>query len=182
MDVNELYNKTANALIKKIQATRGLTGFAKRRAKFEGWLKVEIIDALINNEYAEALPEVDRIDVTIEKLSVAIELKTINTNYRYENVDILTRPIKDNIDGIIRDIKQLRINDKYDHKFIVFIAFPTEHNKPKWQEHLSKINPHIKEGIARNFKFCNNVPAVIYYGKIAKHKNNGNTGFSLQTK
>lgn len=186
VNVDELYKKTANALIRKIRATHGLNSFAKRRAKFECWLKVEFINALKNNGYG-ALPEVDRIDVTIKNPFVAIELKTTNTNYNYVNVDkvgkaITPRNITDNIKGVIDDIKKLRKKKKYQHKFIIFIAFPAEHNNPKWQIQLSKIEPHIKRGIAREFTFQNQVPGVIYYGEIEKKRNNKNSRFSLWTK
>ena len=60
----------------------GVSIFASNRSKFEGWLKVELIQILKNHNYGDVLPEKDRIDVTFGNW--ALELKTCNTNYRYK--------------------------------------------------------------------------------------------------
>ena len=139
-----------------------MTSFAKRRSKFEGWLKVEIIDTLHRKGF-NALPEINRIDVSFE--DVAIELKTINTNIRYDNVINLTRPITKNTNGVIDDIKSLRVNN-YKDKFVVFIVFPIEHNNQYWQTQLQRIINNLTEILNRQFSFQNNIPAVIYIGRI----------------
>jgi len=67
----------------KLESSQGLSIFAKERAKFEGWLKVELCDSL-SKYYKDIVPERNRTDLTFEDW--AIELKTVNTNIRYENV------------------------------------------------------------------------------------------------
>ena len=47
MTAKELLNLTANDLVNKISSSIGLNQFIIERAKFEGWLKVELIDTLL---------------------------------------------------------------------------------------------------------------------------------------
>lgn len=68
MKVEELKNLTADELVRRIQASAALDVFARRRAKFEGWLKVELIDILIKKGYEGAVPEQGRIDVSFGKV------------------------------------------------------------------------------------------------------------------
>ncbi len=74
MTLQKLYNLTADSIVQRIQTSAGLTKFAYRRAKFEGWFKVELIDILAQQEY-DALPEIGRIDVSFD--NVGIDLKTV---------------------------------------------------------------------------------------------------------
>src|SRR6267142_7167140 len=97
MTAQELFDLNIDDIVDRIQNSHGLTKFAHRRAKFEGWLKVEIIDILAKKG-KNALPEIGRIDVSFD--TVGIELKTVNTNIRYPNVINTTRPITKNIDGV----------------------------------------------------------------------------------
>ena len=108
MEVQDLIDRTADELIQRIQASKGLGVFAKRRAKFEGWLKVELIDILCKNGVDGVVPEAGRIDVSFD--DVAIELKTVNTNYRDGIAENLVRPITKNIRGVIKDIDNHRGN------------------------------------------------------------------------
>jgi len=163
MKTQELFDILANKIADKIQTSHGLTKFAQRRAKFEGWLKVEIIDILGQQEI-HALPEIERIDVTFD--NVCIELKTVNTNIGYDNVvrDI-TRPITKNTNSIIKDIEKLSTNS-YQDKFVLFIVFPVEHNNPFWQKQLRTIKTNLSELIYKESCFKNEVPFVVYLGKI----------------
>lgn len=163
MTTQKLFDITADEIINRIQKSDGLTCFARRRAKFEGWLKVELIDILIKKG-KDALPEIDRIDVSFD--NVGIELKTVNTNIRYpEKVIDTTRPITKNVKGVIDDIIKLR-KKKIADKFVVFIAFPIDHNNPNWQKHLWKITRELANYMHKEFCFGNNIPGVIYYGQV----------------
>ena len=46
MTLENLFNLTIEKVIQRIQNSEGLTNFAQKRAKFEGWFKVELIDIL----------------------------------------------------------------------------------------------------------------------------------------
>jgi len=90
MTFQELWNILEKEIPNKISQHNGLNFFIKNRAKFEGWFKVELCDIL--SKYTNNItPEKDRIDVVFDDW--ALELKTSNTNYRYENVKNKTRPI-----------------------------------------------------------------------------------------
>jgi len=150
-----------------IRGERSLNVFAEQRSKFEGWLKVAVCSSLIEGGFKGVVPEKDRIDVICD--GWAIELKTTNTNYRYPSVVNKNRPITLNVQGVIDDIKQLRLSAKLNgiNKAVLFVVFPVEHNKQEWQKHLVKITESLGNKIYyQEFKFKNNVPGVIYFGKI----------------
>ncbi len=75
---------------------------------FEGWLKVELVDALVRNGY-DAVPEKDTIDIVCG--DAAIELKTANTNYACAGAVAKTKPITKNVESIIADIRKLQGRD-----------------------------------------------------------------------
>ncbi|USS40458.1 hypothetical protein NF865_09160 [Thermococcus aggregans] len=151
-------------IIPKLENNIGVAVFCKERAKFEGWLKVELCESLLKHfPTLIIIPEKDRIDITFDDW--AIELKTINTNYRYEDVKNKHRPITKNIQGILEDIEKLRSTD-YTNKAILFVVFPATHNHKNWQMHLRKISGSLKDIRYREFKFKNKVPGVIYFGLV----------------
>ena len=140
----------------------GLAIFAKERAKFEGWLKAELCDVLVL-EGREVVPEKGRVDVVSG--GWAIELKTLNTNYRYPGVINKTRPITKNVEGVVKDIEQLK-NTKYNNKIVLFVVFPVEHDKVDWKMHLEKIEGLCSTMDYKFFKFNNGIPGMIYMGQL----------------
>ena len=158
--------KTKEILFSKLkpvlEENKGLAIFARERAKFEGWLKVELVK-ILSNYFDNIIPEKNRIDITFEDW--AIELKTINTNIRYKNVINKHRPITMNIDGVVSDIINLKLVN-YTNKGIIFIAFPIEHNNPNWQLHLNKIKNKLIKLEYMEFRFSNKIPGVVYFGLI----------------
>jgi len=87
----------------KLENSKSIHVFVKNRAKFEGWLKVEIVNILCNripDKTDKIIPEKYHFDIIFD--DSALELKTINTNYRCNGVENKTRPITYNI-------KQLKI-------------------------------------------------------------------------
>jgi len=149
-------------IIPKLKKNDGVSIFAKERAKFEGWLKVELCEGL-SKSFSTVTPEKDRIDITFDDW--AIELKTINTSYRYKNVRNKTRPITKNIQGVVKDINKLK-STNYANKAILFIVFPATHDHKNWKTHLQKISDLLKELKHREFRFKNKIPGVIYFGLL----------------
>lgn len=146
----------------KLEANQGLSIFAEERAKFEGWLKVEICDSL--SKYCrEVVPERNKIDVTFENW--AIELKTVNTNIRYANVKNKTCPITTNTQGVIKDIKKLK-SAGYANKAILFVVFPITHDNQDWKNQLRKISRFLRQIDHVDFNFKNEIPGVAYLGSI----------------
>ncbi|MBL7690884.1 MAG: hypothetical protein JNM41_04765 [Flavipsychrobacter sp.] len=141
----------------------GLKKFAETRAKFEGWLKVELVRIFEEAGY-RALPEVSGIDIVFE--SVAIELKTSNTNLRTQGVENKGKPITDNLKNILADVHKLRLRDNNADKYVIFIMFPIPPQHPNWLQYLSIINSVGVEAVTYDFTFANNVPAKIGYIKV----------------
>ncbi len=162
MEFEDLVNLIFNEIKPKLEYNQGLSIFAKERAKFEGWLKVELCGSL-SKYFKDVAPEKNRIDVTFENW--AIELKTVNTNIRYENVKNKHRPITRNTQGVINDIKKLKSND-YTNRAILFIVFPIIHSNKKWQVQLQRILKLLREIKHVDFNFKDEIPGVIYFGLI----------------
>jgi len=162
MEFEDLVNLIFNEIKPKLENNQGLSIFAKERAKFEGWLKVELCDSL-SKYFKDVAPERNRIDVTFENW--AIELKTINTNIRYKNVKNKHRPITKNTQGVINDIKKIKSND-YANRAILFIVFPIIHSNKKWQVQLQRILKLLRKIKHVDFNFKDEIPGVIYFGLI----------------
>ncbi len=166
--MNEVLDKIILDVIKKIESHKGISRFVIERSKFEGWLKVEIIESAIKQNCLKVTPEKKLIDVTFEHKSktYALELKTINTNYRYQNIQKKTRPITKNIEGILKDVSDLKQKD-YNFKYVLFIVFPLDLNKDKklWEYHLKKINSLIQ---LQSFpiNFSGNYKGMLYLGEV----------------
>lgn len=167
MNFTELSKIILESLSNRLTKSFGLSVFAKERAKFEGWLKVEVCDILLCNNINNVVPEKHRIDIMCD--GWAIELKTANTNYRYSNVVNKHRPITKNVQGVIDDIEQLRKSSKLAgvKKAVLFVVFPVSHLKSEWQEHLNKIKQYLSNEIVyKSFMFNNGVKGVIYLGQV----------------
>ena len=177
------FKKLANIIFKeiilKMENNSGLVIFAKERAKFEGWLKVELCE-ILSKYFSTVIPETviskkDRIDVTFDNW--AIELKIINTNYKYKNVKSKRRPITKNINGVIKDIEKLKSTNytNYTNKTVLFVVFPVTHDYEEWKKHLKKISEKLDDLKYKefkfkikhkNFRFKSKIPGVIYFGLI----------------
>lgn len=162
MRFEQLWEIILSDLKPKLEQNQGLGIFASERAKFEGWLKVELC-ASLSKFVDDVVPERDRIDVTFRDW--AIELKTINTNYRFENVKNKTRPITKNIEGVINDIEKLS-GSIYLNKAVLFVVFPLKHNDVFWKIHLEKIEQKLKILKHSSFMFNNEILGDIYLGLL----------------
>ncbi len=162
MGFQKLANIIFGEIKPKLENHSGLSVFAKERAKFEGWFKVELCESLLKY-FKDVVPEHQRVDISFEDWG--IELKTINTNIRYEGVKNKTRPITKNTQGIIEDIEKLKkLNFK--KKGVLFIVFPIEQGNKNWGFHLQKIENQLTCIKSCSFNFKDNIPGVIYFGLI----------------
>jgi hypothetical protein len=151
----------------KLENSKGIDVFVKNRAKFEGWLKVEIVNILCNrilDKTDKIIPEKYRIDVVFD--DSALELKTVNTNYRGEDIENKNRPITLNVEQLEKDIDKLRKLHKkgIKNKAILFVVFPLPGNKAeKFEaEHLSKLRVEKQDIMYRQFKTINGITNRIY--------------------
>jgi len=162
LNIESLYDLVIFELSKRIESKNGLSVFARKRSKFECWVKVELIDILVSSNIS-AFPEVDRVDVCFD--NIGIELKTINTSINYPNTIKATKPITNNVNGVISDIEKLKTKSlKY--KFVLFIVFPIKHDNVKWNIHLNRITRNLTEFRHLEFEFKENISGVIYLGEV----------------
>jgi len=162
MEFAELSKLIFSEIKPKLESNLGLSIFARERAKFEGWMKVELCESL-SKYFKDVVPEKHRIDITFEDW--AIELKTVNTNIRYENVENKHRPITKNTKGVVDDIGKLRLVD-YTNKAVLFVAFPIIHDNKHWQIQLQRISSLLAVIRHVEFSFNNGIHGVIYFGHI----------------
>lgn len=170
MSFNDFKKIILEELKQKIENNKALYVFARERAKFEGWLKVELCNILAKHFEQKLItpelitPEKDRIDVVINDW--AFELKTTSTNYKYNMVVKKVRPITDNINGILNDIKKLKTLN-YSIKAVLFVVYPAEHDNRKWKQHREKIDLELNEKLEFiEFKFQSEIPGIIYIGIV----------------
>ncbi len=167
MDFNELVEFLFSELKPRLENNQGLSVFANERAKFEGWLKVELVDILFK-KLMHPKPEYpigrSKIDIFFE--SWAMEIKTTNTNYQLDGVKSKTRPITQNVKEILKDIKKLK-GSSFKNKIVCFIVYPLQlENNTFWQKHLVKIINQLISIRNVDFRFNNNVAGKIYLGLI----------------
>ena len=163
MTFNELWDILEDEVPYKIKNHNGLNFFIKNRSKFEGWFKVELCD-ILSKHTKNITPEKDRIDIVFDNW--ALELKTSNTNYRYENVENKTRPVTKNVASIIKDIVDLRNNTNYENKAVVFIIFPLSKTTQDWSKHILKIKNELQELREKEFSFQGGTNAILYCGLV----------------
>lgn len=162
MDFEDLSGIIFEVMIPKLQTNRGLAVFARERAKFEGWLKLELCESL-SKYFKDVAPERDRIDIRFD--GWGIELKTVNTNYRYRGVIDKHRPITKNVQGVVEDIDKLR-SVAIANKAVLFIVFPATHGHRNWQGHLRKITSLLVNVKFKEFRFRNGIPGIAYFGAV----------------
>lgn len=104
----------------------------QQRAKFEGWLKFELVIALANcSEISNLIIEdsyssTGRSDYSFvyKNEQYFVEMKTANTNWRVKGIENLHRPVTKNMNGIIEDIQVLYSKSPPAHGIAVFAIFP----------------------------------------------------------
>ena len=131
----------------------------KQRAKFEGWLKFQLAHKLLEEdekvEVERPYPTNGMLHADIYAKNAFIELKTPNTNYRYEQCISCNRPITKNITSIIEDINKLRSIEE-NEKYIAFVIFPIDQKK-KYLEYIQRVE---KEGGVELFKQTIEINAI----------------------
>jgi len=117
----------------------------RKRAKFEGWLKLELAWLLESRAgvrrvtVEEPYGRRQRADIAFNADGVRyyVELKTANTNWRLSGVENRTRPITNNVSGIVTDITRLQKSGL--QGFMGFVLFPIPVSDRRWHDWLHKI-------------------------------------------
>ncbi len=148
-----------------------------QRAKFEGWLKFELAKTLRRYygdtcvEYsAKVSSSQDFVDLYFDK--TLLELKTPSTSYENPLCESKTRPITNNVDGIIADIDKLRqILPKISEPIrgmVAFVMFPLDVEEKLYMAHIDKITTHNSnvQPITKVIKLDNQIPILIYVAEV----------------
>lgn len=162
MSLDQFIQLILPKLKQRLENHEGLPVFAQQRAKFEGWLKVELCGILLKH-FPDTLPEKGRTDLTAG--GWAIELKTFSTNYRHKGVTNKIRPITDNITGVCKDIEKLK-KVSIQNKIVIFVVFPLEESNKGWLTLLNRIKGMLKEIRGYSFSFSGDIPSIIYFGLV----------------
>jgi len=167
MTFEDVVEKIWFGLEKKLTLNSVLPVFVEQRKKFEGWLKVEICELLQSYGY-KVTPEKDFIDITAEHL--AIELKTIPTNYAWPGIPHPhSKATTEGINKVLKDIGELRF-EPYEIRMVNFIVYPLSkshrHHNIWRQDHLSRIERQVTDLIEKPFEFQNGFPGIAYFGKV----------------
>ena len=137
-----------NAAFPALLARPSLQITLRQRAKFEGWLKVELGAALADAGATVALEHTiagarHRADIAFQlppERQALVMLKTVNTNFRFTGVEPRTRPITQNIAGVIEDVQKLRVGTGPELRLLVFPVFPVDAESAARSAQLS---PHL---------------------------------------
>jgi hypothetical protein len=126
-----------------------------QRAKFEGWMKIELASALakiprvshvrVEDSYSKADGNRHIADVVFlfGNRKARVMLKTINTNFRFEGVENAHRPITKNITGVIDDVHKLEeTSSNHELGVIIFAMFPVSCDEYK---RTRQIELHMKK-------------------------------------
>jgi len=123
----------------------------RQRAKFEGWLKLELARALETAGFTEVMLECRyagrrKADLAfrIQGVRCFMELSMCNTNWRVKSVRTASRPITKNVEHVLKDIEKLKMVEEPDVGLALTLFFPVPIN---WsaQDLLRKIGD-IKGG------------------------------------
>ncbi|MGH2753650.1 MAG: hypothetical protein ACRDLB_04390 [Actinomycetota bacterium] len=161
-------------------ANPSLTLPLTQRAKFEGWLKVELGSELADLGHDVTLEAPvpgtrARADLAVAgNTDALIMLKTVNTNYRFPEVWNRTRPITKNVAGIAEDVVKLQLRSDGQLGLAMAVVFPLspDHREP-FETYLQRVvsagaslidEGHVHPAIARSTWtaswFLFNVPAL----------------------
>ena len=123
----------------------------RQRAKFEGWLKLELAHALEGAGLTDIRLECQymgrkKADLAfrIEGSRCFVELSMCNTSWRVEGVEPATRPITKNVRHVLRDIEKLKMVKEPDLGIALALFFPVP---TSWSvQHLLDRIRNIKDG------------------------------------
>ena len=167
MNIFKIIENVLKDLKLSLQNHRGLSVFAEEKAKFEGWVKVELCSIFLQRGLIP-VPEKNRVDIVVNN-DTAVEIKTVNTNYNFAGVKNKRKPFTKNINSVVKDIEKLR-KFKYKFKIVLFIIFPCEIKNSPWQKDFAKTTKELSILLVEEFIFSgdNKIPGVICAGLVAE--------------
>lgn len=145
MDGHTIAHQVRDWIAEVLTARPEITRLAVcQRAKFEGWLKFELAALAQRNGAVDVVLEAPlpggqmRADLgmTLAGMSVVVELKTPNANWRMDGVQIKGRPVTKNISSVVEDGHKIR---DAGGGVVAFAFFPVPVGDNRWREYLERI-------------------------------------------
>jgi len=140
-----------------LRAHSSLVALAVRqRAKFEGWLKLELAECARKRgaRSVQVEPQLGkgkgRADVSFAfgKLRYNVELKTVNTNWEVPGVESKTRPITMNIASVIEGARKLRTGPG--RGIVAFVLFPVPTGDNRWWVYVERIARSLRVRLSQS--------------------------------
>jgi len=165
MDFQELSQLTFDGLQAVLSEHNGVETFVREREKFDCWLKIEFCRVLVQNGVRPD-PTGKKIDVTFPKW--AVDVRTLNTNIPHDKCEKKGRPIKKEVDSLIKDIWKLTTpggSIKAPNRAVLFAVYPTTHENERWQSvHMNQLRTELTRLEYREFELPGQIPGVLYFG------------------
>ena len=157
-------------LIRELEDNEAIALLVKQRLSFENWMKIQIIQELINAGIPKEniIPERNhRVDITfyLNKKNYTIELKTLPTSYIYDNAREYAGNGINNIHTLYSDIDKMKYLG-YEKGFLIFVVYPFDRKNRKhnleWKLQRDKIKKLSKISLERDINFANGLKGVLY--------------------
>lgn len=164
MTLSETIVETIGNIFSRDDTISRLKLCAKLRISHEGWLKIELLNALSDEGQLTLFPEKGNVDIVVykgnSKESCLVELKTFPTNYGGSG-----KPITNFIKSVIKDIDKLKAkHETAETGMVVWVAYPIPQDNSIWNDsHYSKVYEQAGEPISsKMIKLGNNCHAHLY--------------------
>jgi len=165
MEFERLARLILDGLVLRLTNHRGLTAVARERAVFEGWLKVELCQVLLEAGH-DPEPDAHKIDVGCGDWG--INVRTVTTNIPHEKARNVKRSMTKNVELLIKDILRLTNPGRsagFPKRGMVFVVYPLTHDNERWQTiHWGQISGEVTRLEHRSFQFASGLPGVLYFG------------------
>jgi hypothetical protein len=174
MIINNLEKAVNNLLQGWLGASEGVSVYVKQRHAFDNALKIALIERFYMMGFEDAMHLEHLSSITTNNSNNIVVTKSINTDYIYHpciDYDTDGKKINHiNIDlklqllfGEISQISKKNFNNAY----LLLVVFPCTNTDKNWTPHLEKIKSIIDgELFGLDFRFTNNAPGVIYFGRL----------------
>lgn len=187
MILKNLEKAVNNLLQSWLGASEGVSVYVKQRHPFDNALKIALIERLYMMGFEDAKHLEHLSSITTNNSNNIVITKTLNTDYIYF-------PCMD-YDGDGKKINQINIDLKlhllygeisqiskrnFNNAYLLLVVFPCTNTDKNWTPHLEKIKTIIDgELIGVDFRFTNNAPGVVYFGKLDTNESGLHTSRNL---
>jgi len=154
--------------------SRGIETYCEKRVKFDDAVKAELLNKL-KISGIDLFPIANSPYLSSSNGKTIVIVKTLNTNFKYypcvdydseELEKVYGIDLEMEITDLLKWMSQVG-NHIIDESYVLFIVFPTTHNDKSWEPQYLEIEKYFEGGLQYfDFRFSNNAPGTLYFGKI----------------